>query len=77
MDYIKENEKIWDKRSENNDKWSICVSSEMVNRAREGVWSIVLTPEKPVPADWFPEKLDGKKVLCLASGGGHRRMCTG
>ncbi|MBR6627197.1 MAG: class I SAM-dependent methyltransferase [Lachnospiraceae bacterium] len=72
MDYIKENEKIWDKRSENNDKWSICVSSETVNRAREGVWSIVLTPAKPVPADWFPEKLDGKKVLCLASGGGQQ-----
>lgn len=72
MDYIKENEKIWDKRSENNDKWSICVSSETVNRAREGVWSIVLTPAKPVPADWFPEKLDGKKILCLASGGGQQ-----
>ena len=44
----------------------------MVNRAREGVWSIVLTPTKPVPANWFPNKLEQKKILCLASGGGQQ-----
>lgn len=72
MKYIEENSKIWDERSKNNDKWSTCVSTEMVNRAREGVWSIVLTPTKPVPASWFPERLEGKKILCLASGGGQQ-----
>ncbi len=72
MTYIEENSAIWDERSENNDTWSIPVTSEMVKRAREGVWSIVLTPTKPVPADWFPETLEGKKVLCLASGGGQQ-----
>lgn len=72
MSYIEENSKIWDKRSENNDKWSTCVTSEMVNLAREGVWSIVLTPTKPVPANWFPDKLEEKKILCLASGGGQQ-----
>ena len=40
MEYIKENEKIWDERSENNDTWSIPVTSEMVKLAKEGVWSI-------------------------------------
>lgn len=30
-----------------------------------------MTPTKPVPMDWFP-KLKGKKVLCLASGGGQQ-----
>ncbi len=72
MTYIEENSAIWDERSENNDTWSIPVTSEMVKRAREGVWSIVLTPTKPVPADWFPMTLEGKKVLCLASGGGQQ-----
>ena len=72
MTYIEENSKIWDKRSENDDTWSVPVTSEKVNRAREGVWSIVLTPTKPVPANWFPEKLEGKKILCLASGGGQQ-----
>lgn len=72
MEYIKENSKIWDERSENNDIWSIPVTSDMVKLAREGIWSIVLTPTKPVPADWFPEKLDKKRILCLASGGGQQ-----
>lgn len=72
MDYIKENEKIWDRRSENQDKWSVPVTSERVNRARKGDWSIVLTPKKTVPAHWFPKSLQGKKILCLASGGGQQ-----
>lgn len=72
MSYVEENSKIWDKRSENNDPWSIAVSSEEVRLAREGVWHIVLTPKKPVPSNWFPEKLEGKKILCLASGGGQQ-----
>lgn len=72
MKYIDENRKIWDRRSENNDIWSVPVTSEMIDRAREGVWSIVLTPTKPVPADWFPEKLEGARILCLASGGGQQ-----
>ena len=46
MTYIDENREIWDMRSENDDIWSIPVTSEMVQCAREGVWSIVLTPTK-------------------------------
>ncbi|MBE6935364.1 MAG: class I SAM-dependent methyltransferase [Ruminococcaceae bacterium] len=72
MQYIAENSKIWDERSENMDTWSIPVTSEDVQRAREGDWSILLTPTKPVPRDWFPETLSGKKVLCLAGGGGQQ-----
>lgn len=72
MSYIEENSKIWDKRVEKNDKWSVPVSSEIINQAREGTWSIVLTPVKPVPKDWFPDSLAGKKILCLASGGGQQ-----
>lgn len=72
MKYIKENEKIWDTRSDNDDYWSIPVTSEEVELARKGTWSIVLTPQKPVPRNWFPEDLKGKKILCLASGGGQQ-----
>ncbi|MDE5951172.1 MAG: class I SAM-dependent methyltransferase [Acetatifactor sp.] len=72
MSYIDENSKIWDKRVEKNDKWSVPVSSEIISQAREGTWSIVLTPTKPVPKDWFPDSLAGKKILCLASGGGQQ-----
>lgn len=72
MEYIKENSKIWDERSENSDTWSIPVSSEMIEQARKGEWNIVLTPTKSIPRNWFPDNLKDKKVLCLASGGGQQ-----
>ena len=72
MTYIRKNQDIWDQRSTNDDRWSIPVSAEEIKLAREGVWHIVLTPAKPVPADWFPDPLAGKKILCLASGGGQQ-----
>lgn len=72
MSYVEENSKIWDERSENNDTWSVPVTKEMIQNAKEGNWSIVLTPTKPVPKEWFPENLKDKKILCLASGGGQQ-----
>jgi len=72
MSYVEENSKIWDKRSENNDIWSVPVTKEMIQNAKEGNWSILLTPTKPVPKEWFPENLKDKKILCLASGGGQQ-----
>lgn len=72
MSYVEENSKIWDERSENNDIWSVPVTKEMVQNAKEGNWSILLTPTKPVPKEWFPEILKDKKILCLASGGGQQ-----
>ncbi|ACL77096.1 class I SAM-dependent methyltransferase [Ruminiclostridium cellulolyticum] len=70
--YIKENEKVWDTRSENNDRWSLPVSSEMVEQAKRGNWTIGLTPKKAIPSTWFPNELSKKKILCLASGGGQQ-----
>lgn len=72
MSYIEANSKIWDNRAENNDVWSIPVTSEMINQAKKGIWNIVLTPVKPVPKNWFPDSFDNKKILCLASGGGQQ-----
>lgn len=72
MDYVKENEKIWDQRADNNDIWSIPVSAEKIQLAKAGNWSIVLTPQKTVPSNWFPENICEKRVLCLASGGGQQ-----
>lgn len=72
MKYVEENSRIWDKRAENNDRWSTVVTAEEVEKARKGDWHIILTPEKPVPRDWFPTDMKGLKVLCLASGGGQQ-----
>ena len=68
--YVKDNELIWDSRAENGDRWSLPVSAEETAEARRGNRHIVLTPEKPVPRDRFPQKMAGARILCLASGGG-------
>jgi len=70
--YVKDNSAIWDTRAENNDQWSVPVSAQEVEEAQKGNWHIVLTPQKPVPRSWFPQNLSGKKILCLASGGGQQ-----
>lgn len=58
-------------------EWGVPVSAETLERARKGDWSVVLTPTKPVPRQWFePFLLDGAlkgtRVLGLASGGGQQ-----
>ncbi len=72
MDYISNNSTIWDKKVDSQDAWTKPVSTEEVINAKKGDWKIYLTPTKPVPRDWFPEIFTGKKVLCLASGGGQQ-----
>ena len=42
-----------------------------MKNVRKGNWGIVLTPNKIVPQDWFPD-LKGLKILGLASGGGQQ-----
>ncbi|MCF6138944.1 class I SAM-dependent methyltransferase [Pseudalkalibacillus berkeleyi] len=71
MDLKKHNEKAWDRLVEKGDGWTVPVSAEEVEKARDGEWDIVLTPTKPIPKNWFPS-LKGKNVLCLASGGGQQ-----
>src|SRR3982751_4204017 len=65
------NRRAWDRQVERSNPWTVPVTVEEVARARIGDWRIVLTPTKPVPADWFPP-LVGLDVLCLASGGGQQ-----
>lgn len=66
------NQQAWDHQVDDGNEWTVPVSAEEIARAREGDWSIVLTPQKPVPRDWFPPHLAGLKVLALASGGGQQ-----
>ena len=44
---------------------------ETCEKARNGDWSVLLTPTKPVPAAWFLD-LRGKSLLGLACGGGQQ-----
>jgi SAM-dependent methyltransferase len=65
------NSRAWDKAVDEADEWTLPVSNEIIERARKGDWSIVLTPEKAVPREWLGE-VAGKNILCLASGGGQQ-----
>lgn len=71
MDVREINRAGWNARVAEGDMWSLPVSSEQIARARQGDWSLVLTPLKPVPRDWFGD-ISGKDVLGLASGGGQQ-----
>jgi ubiquinone/menaquinone biosynthesis C-methylase UbiE len=51
--------------------WTQPVSPEIIARARQGEWSVLLTETKPVPRNWFPP-MPGLKILALASGGGQQ-----
>ena len=54
MDDIREiNRAGWNRRVAEGDMWTIPISPEEIARARQGDWSVVLTPIKPVPRDWF------------------------
>lgn len=71
MDTRRHNRLAWDRQVENGDQWTVPVEAEAIAAARKGLWTILLTPTKLVPQEWLPNLL-GKRVLCLASGGGQQ-----
>ena len=71
MDILKHNREAWNQQVRTGNIWTKPVDSWQIAAAKNGEWSILLTPTKPVPREWFPE-LEGKEVLCLASGGGQQ-----
>jgi SAM-dependent methyltransferase len=72
MDVPAHNRAAWNKESSSGtSRWCQPVSSDEIRAARQGNWSVILTPNKSVPPEWFG-KIKGKKVLCLASGGGQQ-----
>jgi len=71
MDFTKHNEEAWNKRVDTGCRWTLPASREEIARARSGEWNILLTPQKPVPREWFPP-LENARILCLASGGGQQ-----
>ncbi|GGD15565.1 class I SAM-dependent methyltransferase [Pontibacillus salipaludis] len=72
MNLSEHNRKAWNKKVEAESRYTKAVDSEIIEQSRLGNWEICVTTEKPVPRQWFPESLEGNKVLCLASGGGQQ-----
>lgn len=70
-DVLRHNALAWDKESDAGGEWSRPVDAEVIANARRGEWEVILTPNKPVPREWFGD-LKGRDVLCLASAGGQQ-----
>lgn len=71
IDIFSHNAGAWDAAAERREIWSTPVTADDIEAARRGVFSVLLTPERPVPADWFPP-MSGLRLLGLASGGGQQ-----
>lgn len=71
MNYQDINSKTIDRWIEEGWEWGIPIDSETYKNAKNGNWSVLLTPTVPVPKEWFGD-LKGKKILGLASGGGQQ-----
>lgn len=71
MDYLKYNREAWNEQTRCGCEWTVPVDQPTIAKARQGEWSIVLTPQQAVPADWM-EPVKGKDILCLAGGGGQQ-----
>ena len=71
MDVGGYNREAWDRQVESGNEWTVPVESDVIEAARRGEWTVLLTETKPVPRAWFP-KMAGADVLCLASGGGQQ-----
>jgi len=52
-------------------EWGKPIPHEEYVKAAHGDWGMLLTPQVPVPKEWYP-KLAGCKVLGLAAGGGQQ-----
>ncbi|HHU28680.1 TPA: class I SAM-dependent methyltransferase [bacterium] len=69
--YTQINSKVIDKWVKDGWRWSIPINHEAYVKAKNGEWSVLLTPTKPVPKEWFGD-LKNKHVLGLACGGGQQ-----
>jgi SAM-dependent methyltransferase len=71
MDYTEINAKTIDRWIDEGWEWGIPITHEEYVKAKNGEWSVLLTPTKSVPKEWFPN-LKNKKLLGLACGGGQQ-----
>lgn len=71
MSYQEINSKTIDRWVDEGWEWGTPIDHETFEKAVSGEWSVLLTPTKAVPREWFGE-MKGKKILGLASGGGQQ-----
>ncbi|QBF27802.1 class I SAM-dependent methyltransferase [Pseudomonas tructae] len=70
LDIYQHNRQAWDRLAAQDCQWSQPVSAEVIAAAREGDWSVHLTPGS-LPPGWLAD-VQGLRVLCLAAAGGQQ-----
>lgn len=71
MDVTKHNREAWNEEVQRGNIWTRAVTADVIYRAKQGHWQLLLTPTRAVPVAWYPP-LRNCRVLCLASGGGQQ-----
>lgn len=71
LDIAEHSRRSWNKQVREGCRWTVPVSEELIAFAKDGEWTLFLTPNRPIPKSWFPP-LNQAQVLCLASGGGQQ-----
>jgi SAM-dependent methyltransferase len=69
--YTTINSKVIDQWVKEGWEWGKSIDRETFEKAKNNIWSVLLTPTKSVPKDWFC-KMENAKILGLASGGGQQ-----
>jgi SAM-dependent methyltransferase len=77
MRYTTINAQIIDHWADAGWEWGVPITGETFAQARQGHWSVLLTPIKSVPHNWFApflqnNRLEGVRLLGLACGGGQQ-----
>ena len=71
-DILTINRQAWNNQAkQGKSPWVQPVDAQTIAAARMGQWSVILTPTKAVPAQWFGDVSDCR-LLALASGGGQQ-----
>lgn len=71
MDTTEFNRQAWNAIASSPKKWFVPASPDEISLARNGQPAIKVTATKNIPDDWLGH-LSGKRILCLAGGGGHQ-----
>ncbi|MBN1500114.1 MAG: class I SAM-dependent methyltransferase [Spirochaetes bacterium] len=71
IDILRHNSMSWDNEVEQKTEWTVPATCEQIEESRKGNIQIKITPVKSVPQEWIGN-VSGKKILCLASGGGQQ-----
>lgn len=70
--YSKINQREWDKIAEDGCEWTKPISHEKLIENKNNDFKLYISPSIPIPRDWLPDSIEGKKILGLACGGGQQ-----